>query len=61
MLGLLDEDWDYTNAEISLRSEGQDERTYAGLPVTIDESVKCPSLKQQKSGSRLGNWYYEKL
>ncbi len=47
MLGLLDKDWDYANAEISLRSDGQEERTYAGLPVTIDESVKCPSLKQR--------------
>ena len=47
VLGLLDKDWDYANAEVSLRSEGQDERTYAGLPVTIDESVKCPSLKQR--------------
>lgn len=47
VLGLLDEEWDYTSAEISLRADGQEERTYAGLPVTIDESVKCPSLKQQ--------------
>ena len=47
VLGLLDEDWDYTGAEISLRADGQEEHTYAGLPVTIDRSVKCPSLKQQ--------------
>lgn len=47
VLGLLDESWDYTSAETSLRGNGQEERTYAGLPVTIDRSVKCPSLKQQ--------------
>ena len=47
VLGLLDEEWDYTGAEISLRADGQEEHTYAGLPVTIDRSVKCPSLKQQ--------------
>lgn len=47
VLGLLDKDWDYTGAEISLRADGQEEHTYAGLPVTIDRSVKCPSLKQQ--------------
>ena len=47
VLGLLDEEWDYTSAEISLRADGQEEHTYAGLPVTIDRSVKCPSLKQQ--------------
>ena len=47
VIGLLDEEWDYTGAEISLRADGQEEHTYAGLPVTIDRSVKCPSLKQQ--------------
>ena len=47
VLGLLDEEWDYTGAEISLRADGQEEHTYAGLPVTINRSVKCPSLKQQ--------------
>lgn len=47
VLGLLDEEWDYTGAEISLRADGQEEHTYAGLQVTIDRSVKCPSLKQQ--------------
>lgn len=47
VLGLLDAEWDYTGAEISLRADGQEEHTYAGLPVTIDRSVKCPSLKQQ--------------
>ena len=47
VLGLLDEEWDYTGAEISLRADGQEEHTYAGLPVTIDRSAKCPSLKQQ--------------
>lgn len=47
VLGLLDEEWDYMSAETSLRGNGQEEHTYAGLPVTIDRSVKCPSLKQQ--------------
>lgn len=47
VLGLLDESWDYMSAETSLRGNGQEERTYAGLPVTIDRSVKCASLKQQ--------------
>ena len=53
VLGLLDEEWDYTGAEISLRADGQEEHTYAGLPVTIDRSVKCPSLKQQNLA---GGW-----
>lgn len=47
VLGLLDENWDYANVESALRAAGEYERTYAGLPVTIDRSVKCPSLKRQ--------------
>lgn len=47
VLGLLDADWDYATAESSLKSEGQYERTYAGLPVTMDESVICATLQTQ--------------
>lgn len=47
VLGLLDADWDIATAESSLRAGGQYERTYAGLPVTIDESVICASLREQ--------------
>lgn len=47
VLGLLDDDWDYTTAENTLKAAGRYERTYAGLPVTIDSSVKCASLAPQ--------------
>ncbi len=47
VLGLLDADWDYTTAENTLKAAGRYERTYAGLPVTIDSSVKCASLAPQ--------------
>ena len=47
VLGLLDADWDYTTAENTLKAAGRYERTYAGLPVTIDSSVKCTSLAPQ--------------
>lgn len=47
VLGLLDADWDYTSAENTLKAAGRYERTYAGLPVTIDSSVKCASLAPQ--------------
>lgn len=48
VLGLLDADWDYTTAENTLKAAGRYERTYAGLPVTIDSSVKCASLAPQE-------------
>jgi len=50
VLGLLDADWDITAAESSLKARGLYERTYAGLPVTIDESVTCAALREQNLG-----------
>lgn len=50
VLGLLDADWDITTAESSLKARGLYERTYAGLPVTIDESVTCAALREQNLG-----------
>ena len=47
VLGLLDADWDIMDAQRSLREQGKFERTYAALPVTIDESVKCATLAPQ--------------
>lgn len=50
VLGLLDADWDITAAESSLKARGLYERTYAGLPVTIDETVTCAALREQNLG-----------
>ena len=50
VLGLLDADWDITTAESSLKARGLYERTYAGLPVTINESVTCAALREQNLG-----------
>lgn len=50
VLGLLDADWDITTAESSLKARGLYERSYAGLPVTIDESVICAALREQNLG-----------
>ncbi len=47
VLGLLDTSWDYANVESSLMNEGMTNRTYAGLPVTLNEKIKCASLEQQ--------------
>lgn len=50
VLGLLDADWDITAPESSLKARGMYERTYAGLPVTADESVTCAVLREQNLG-----------
>ena len=47
VLALLDQDWDYRDAERVLKSDGKTDRTYAPLPVTMDETIKCPSLMNQ--------------
>lgn len=44
VLGLLDTDWDYADAEKILRADGKTDKTYCGLPVTMDENTKAPSL-----------------
>lgn len=47
VLALLDSERDYADAEITLEQNGMSERTYAGLPVTLDESVTCNILQNQ--------------
>lgn len=44
VLGLLDTDWDYADAEKILKADGKTDKTYCGLPVTMDENTKAPSL-----------------
>lgn len=44
VVGLLDTDWDYADAEKILKADGKTDKTYCGLPVTMDESTKAPSL-----------------
>ncbi len=47
VLSLLDADWDYAEAEKVLKAAGKLSKTYAGLPVTMDETVKCVTLAYQ--------------
>lgn len=47
VLGILDANWDYADAEKVLEADGKYERTYAGLPVTMSEDQKCASLMNQ--------------
>ncbi len=44
VLGLLDADWNYAEAQKEIIRAGQIERSYAGLPVTLHEGDLCPSL-----------------
>ncbi|MEK0312602.1 ABC transporter substrate-binding protein [Cohnella sp. 56] len=45
VLGIIDQLWDYQDAEQVLKSEGKFDRTYARFPVTLDESVKQKELQ----------------
>ena len=56
VVALFDKDWDYQDGEKVLKADGKYELTYAGLPVTMDENTKCPSLMYQglTTGTGLG-------
>ncbi len=45
VLGLIDQDWDYQQAENSLKTSGMAERTYGHYPVQLDESTKDRSFQ----------------
>ncbi|MDO5291687.1 MAG: extracellular solute-binding protein [bacterium] len=47
VLGIMDADWNYEKALASLKASNQYERTYAGLPVTMNETIKCSWLMNQ--------------
>lgn len=47
VLSILDSDWDYQDAEKELKAAGKYGKTYAGLPLTIDEDTICTSLMYQ--------------
>lgn len=44
VLGLIDQEWGYSDAENSLKASGKDERTYAHFPVTLSEEYKDHSF-----------------
>lgn len=43
VLGIIDQDWDYAEAENALKAEGKYDETYARFPVTLNESYKDAS------------------
>lgn len=44
VLGLIDQEWQYNDAEAALRTSGKQDRAYAHFPVTLNESYKNNDL-----------------
>lgn len=40
VLGVIDQEWGFSNATNALRSSGKENRTYARFPIQLDESTK---------------------
>ena len=47
VVALTDTDWDYSDGEKILSADGKLDKTYAGLPLAMDENTKAPSLMYQ--------------
>ena len=47
VLSLLDTDWDYSDGEKILKADGKLDKTYCGIPLTMDADTKAPSLMYQ--------------
>lgn len=45
VLGLIDQEWGYADAENALKASGKDERTYAHFPVTLSEEYQDHSFQ----------------
>jgi len=45
VLGIIDQDWDYAEAENALKAEGKFNETYARFPVTLDETYQNASFQ----------------
>ncbi len=54
VLGLIDQNWDYGEAENSLKAAGKYERTYGHFPVTLNENYKDHSFVDIGNGSGYG-------
>ncbi|MFD1956665.1 ABC transporter substrate-binding protein [Paenibacillus thailandensis] len=45
VVGLIDQQWDYAQAENTLKSEGKFDQTYARFPITLNESYQDHSFQ----------------
>lgn len=50
VVAIADAAWDYQEAQTLLIGDGKIEDTFAGVPVTLREDQKCPSLMYQGMG-----------
>lgn len=56
VLGMIDQHWQFNNAELALKQEGKDDKTWVPLPLVLDASVK-PHYRSKpdfNGGSGLG-------
>lgn len=56
VLGMIDQQWQFNNAELALKQEGKDDKTWVPLPLVLDASVK-PHYRSKpdfNGGSGLG-------
>lgn len=54
VLGITDAEWHFNEAEVSLAGEGKEERTYARLPVVMNEETTCSVMKSQGYSAAFG-------
>ncbi|MCM3786307.1 ABC transporter substrate-binding protein [Neobacillus mesonae] len=54
VLGLIDQDWGYADAENALKSAGKADMTYASFPVTLSEEYKDASFQDTGFASGWG-------
>lgn len=47
VLSIIDSNWDYNDAITILKADGKLGKTYAELPFTMDEDIKCATLMYQ--------------
>lgn len=47
VVALTDAGWDYADGEKILKSDGKYDKTYCGLPITLEADQKCPALMYQ--------------
>lgn len=47
VVALFDTDWDYADGEKILKQDGKLDKTYCGLPLTMDKDTKAPTMMYQ--------------
>jgi putative aldouronate transport system substrate-binding protein len=52
VLGIIDQSWDYQDAEKALKSAGKYDETYAHFPITMSEAIKAKDF--QDTGYNVG-------